>query len=198
MAKDDIEPRKCTTPKFRVSFQNVFKPKSFKGGEPKYSITMLFDKKTDLSKMKLAAKNAGIATFGPVESWPKDKKTGKSKLKMPFRDGDDEREDVDGFANCIFVNATSKSPPQVIDSDGKMPILSEVGLYSGCYARASLIAFGFDNEGGKGIAFSLQNIQKWEDGEPFSSKPKAEDEFEAIEGSESAASDDGDDDPFAT
>lgn len=197
MANDDIELRKCTTPKFRVSFPNVFKPKSFKGGDPKYSITMLFDKKTDLAKMKLAAKNAGIEKFGPVESWPKDKKTGKSKLKMPFRDGDDEREDLDGFTNCIFVNATSKSPPQVIDKDGKTTLTSEVDLYAGCYARATLIAFGFDNEGSKGIAFALQNIQKWEDGEPFSGKPKAEDEFEAIEGAESTAEDDTDEDPFA-
>lgn len=189
MANDDIELRKVTTPKFRLSFPNVFKAKSFRGGDPKYGITMLFDKKADLAKMKLAAKNAGIEKFGPVESWPKDKKTGKLKLKMPFRDGDDEKSEMDGYANCIFVAATSKSPPQVVDKDGKTPITSEVGLYAGCYARATLIAFGFDVEGSKGIAFALQNIQKWDEGEPFSGKPKAEDEFEAIEdGSNSASS----------
>lgn len=196
MANDDIEPRKCTTPKFRVSFPNVFKPKSFKDGEPKYSITMLFDKKTDLAKMKLAARNAGIQKFGPVESWPKDK-NGKSKLRMPFRDGDDEKAEMDGYENCIFVNASSKSPPQVIEADGKTPIVSEVSLYAGCYARASLIAFGYDESGNKGISFALQNIQKWEDGEPFSGKPKAEDEFEAIEGAGPTAQDDGEEDPFA-
>lgn len=197
MANDDIQKRKCTTPKFRVSFPTVFKPKSFKGGDPKYGLTMLFDKKTDLKAMKEAAKNAGIEKFGPVENWPKDKKTGKTKLKMPFRDGDDERDNLDGFAGCIFVNATSKSPPQVIDKDGRTPLTSEVDFYAGCYARATLIAFGFDNEGSKGIAFALQNLQKWEDGESFSGRPSAEEDFEPLEETEKSVSESTEADPFA-
>jgi hypothetical protein len=61
-------------------------------------------------------------------------------------------------------------------------------FFSGCYARASLVAFAYDKMGNKGVSFALQNIQKTRDGEPFSGRKKAEDEFDAIEdGSDDAA-----------
>lgn len=188
--KMDIALKKCTTPKFRVSFPNVFKAKSFKDQEAKFSITMLFDKKTDISELRRAARNAIVEKFGEDKTkWPK-------KLRMPFRDGDEEKEGVTGYENVIFVGASSKTRPGVIDRE-KAPITEEDdAFYAGCYARATLIAFYYDNTGNKGVSFALQNLQKLGDGEKFSGKRDAAEEFDDLESedAESGSDDDSGDD----
>lgn len=171
--KMKVEEKKCLTPKFRVSFPAVFKAKAFKEQEPKYSVVMLFDKKADLKELKRAANNAIIEKFGPDKTrWP-------AKLRSPFRDGN-EKQDLQGYANTIFVTASSKQQPGVINQR-KEDILSEQEFYAGCYARATLIAFYYDQSGNKGVSFSLQNLQKMADGEKFSGRRDAAEEFDEVE-----------------
>jgi hypothetical protein len=55
-------------------------------------------------------------------------------------------------------------------------------FYAGCFARATIRAFAYDKNGNKGVSFALQNVQKLKNGEPFGSKRKAEDDFEAVAG----------------
>ena len=173
-------PAKCTSPEFRVSYPHVFKAHSgFEGQEPKFSITMLFPKDTDLKELKRAALNAAVEKFGPKEKWPK-------VFRLPFRDGD-EKSDLQGYEGHTFVAASSKQRPGVINGQ-KIPIIKEdETFYAGCYARATLIAFAYDTAGNKGVSFALQNIQKLGDGEPFSGRKKAEEEFDSV--------DDGSDNP---
>lgn len=177
--KMPIEKKKCTTPEFRVSFPHVFKKHQFENNEPKYMITMLFPKSTDLKELKRAVHNAA------TEKWGLDKTKWPKKLKMPFRDGE-EKEELMGYAGNIFVAASSKQKPGVIGNkkvDGAFPQLTEEDgtFYAGCYARATLIAFAYDTMGNRGVAFALQNLQKLRDGEQFSGRKKAEDEFDEIE-----------------
>lgn len=167
-----LEDKKCITPKFRVSFPSVFTPKSFEGNEAKYSVVMLFEKGVDLKDLKRAVHNVAVAKWGPKEKWPKN-------LRMPFRDGD-ERSDLEGYANHIFVTASSKNKPGLINQR-KNPILTEEEFYAGCYARASIVAFAYDMKGNKGVSFGLQNIQKLSDGESFTGRRAAQDEFDAVE-----------------
>lgn len=175
--KDSIKKKKVITPKFRVSFPQVFKPKAFEDQEAKFSVVMLFDGKTDLKAMQKAADYAAIEKWGPKDSWsPKLKK----KLKSPFRDGD-EREDTEGYKGKTFVTATSKLKPQVIDLEHE-PITEESGgFYAGCYAQASVIAFAYDTKGNCGVSFSLQNLIKVADGKPFSGRKDAKDDFKDLE-----------------
>jgi ssDNA-binding protein len=181
--KMKVEDKKCMTPEFRVSFPAVFKPKAFKNQEPKYSVVMLFNKKTDLKELKRAYMNAGIEKWGPDQKkWP--------VFKNPtFRNGD-EKQDVQGYPGTIFVTASSKQPPGIINQR-KEDIISEQEFYAGCYARATLIAFAYGNpkEGiPYGISFSLQNLQKLRDGDKFSGRRDAADEFDEVEdGSEDAS-----------
>jgi hypothetical protein len=194
IVKKKVEGRDC--PAFRVSFPHVFKPSDPKPGfESKYSITMLFPKTTDLKELKRAAMNAVIEEYGPDRnSWPK-------KFRWPFRDGDTDRPDSKGYAGSIFVTATSKQRPQVVDGRNKnAAIIEEDGtFYAGCWAKASLIAFTYDKAGNKGVSFSLQNIQKVKDDEKFSGRRDAHEEFDSIDdGSDDASNfESGDDDnPF--
>lgn len=139
---------------------------------------MLFSKSTDLKSLKNAAHNAATEKWGPKEKWPKN-------MRMPFRDGN-EKGDLQGYEDMIFVSASSKLAPQVVSSkkvDGQFPRLTkdDEQFYAGCYARATLIAFAYDTMGNKGVSFSLQNVQKLRDGEAFSGRKNADDEFESVE-----------------
>ena len=79
---DKIDVPNVMTPKFRVSFPNVFRP-----GKPvdptkagKYSVTMLFDKDANLEPLKKAMVDFMTKKFGPNQaSWPK-------LSRNPFRD----------------------------------------------------------------------------------------------------------------
>ena len=181
--------KKITTGEFRVSYANVFEPTKFEGQTPKYGVTMLFPKGTDLSPMKKLAQEA------LNEKWP-DKSKRPKGLRNPFRDGDTEKPDVDGYAGMTFVRANSKQKPGVVDRQ-RNPIFTEEEFYSGCYARATLTAYAYDHAGNRGVAFGLQNLQKLRDGEEFSGRAKAEDDFEVYEDDSDGAvfdnEDDGDD-----
>lgn len=179
--KKSVEEKKCKTPEFRASFPHVFKPHTgFEGQEAKFSVVMLFDKKTDLKELKRAAFNAATEKWGPKDKWPKN-------FRLPFRDGS-EKSDLQGYENTIYVTATTKQRPGVVDQK-LVPITEEdQSFYAGCYARATLIAFAYDKAGNRGVSFSLQNIQKLRDGEAFSGRKKAEDEFESVEDSSEDAS----------
>lgn len=188
--KMEIEKKKCLTPEFRVSFPHVFeKHTGFAGQEAKFSIVMLFTKKTDLKELKRAAFNAATEKWGDKTKWPK-------QLRMPFRDGD-EKSDLMGYEGTIFVSASSKQKPQVVGNkkvDGQFPQLSKEDeqFYAGCYARATLIAFAYDKAGNKGVSFSLQNVQKLKDGEQFSGRKNADDEFDEVEDESDDAANYGD------
>ena len=115
-----------------------------------------------------AAIEEGIAKFGG-------KKPNKAAITLPLRDGDTERED-EAYAGHWFINANSKTAPQIVDKAVK-PILDRDEVYSGCYARVSLNFYAFNSNGNKGIACGLGNIQKIKDGEPLGGRSLATDDF---------------------
>ena len=177
---------KVTTPKFRASYANVFIARAINEGEdPKYSITMLFNKNDPgLKRMKIAAKVARDAKWGNKP--PKN-------LRNPFRDGDEEEDKGDAYKGKIFVYASGKSKPGILDAD-KIDITSAEEFYSGCYARATINAFAYDTKGNKGISFGLNNLQKLGDGERLDGHTSADDDFDVYE-PEDSDTQDGDDDP---
>lgn len=171
---------KLITPVARLSFPHVFRRQEGDMGAGKYAATLLFPKDTDLSALKAAAAACIKVKWG-------DKKP--SNLRSPFRDGDEK--ELDGYAGCIYIRATSKTKPGVVDANVQ-PILDEEELYPGCYVRASLSVYAYDQSGNKGVSFGLLNLQKVKDGDSFSSTSKAEDDFSPLESAKSsgASSDD--------
>ena len=75
---------------------------------------------------------------------------------------DTERDD-EAYSGCYFVNANSKTAPQIVDKHVR-PILDRSEVYSGVYAHVSLSFYAFNTNGNKGIACGLGNIQKVKDG----------------------------------
>lgn len=165
---------KVITGKVRFSYANVHTARSMdEGSEPKYSTAILIpksDKKT-IAACQKAIKNA-------IEKGINEKWNGKkpANLKIPLRDGDEERPDDPVYENCYFFNASSKNKPQIVDADLN-PIMSQDEFYSGCYGRASINFYPFNVSGNKGIAAGLNNLQKLEGGERLGGGSSAEDDF---------------------
>ena len=157
----------------RLSYFHGWEPTSINGGPERYSVSVLIPK-DDKETVKAindaidAAIEEGIAKFGG-------KKPNKAAIKLPLRDGDTERED-EAYAGHWFINANSKTAPQIVDKAVK-PILDRDEVYSGCYARVSLNFYAFNSNGNKGIACGLNNLQKIRDGEPLGGKSSAESDF---------------------
>lgn len=174
------------TPKFRVSFANVFRPQPPMAGskpdaKPKYGLTMLFPKDADLSALKHAAHMAAVEKFGDKLKDPNFAKT----LRSPFRDQGEKQHE--GYVpGCIFVNATSAQRPGLVDQNVQ-PIIEESQFYSGCYAIASVNAFAYEQMGNRGVAFGVNNIQKVGDGEPLGGRVRPEAEFKPVEGAAAPA-----------
>lgn len=178
-------PTKVKTGKFRSSYANVFVARAVNEGEdPKYSITMLFDKgDPSLKDLKAAAKAAIAAKWGANP--PK-------KLRSPFRDGDDPDEDRgEAYKGKVFIYASGKSKPGIVDgSTDRNSITSPEEFYSGCFARATVNAFAYDTKGNRGVSFGLNNLQKLGDGERLDGHTSAEDDFDDYK-SDSTDADDG-------
>lgn len=166
---------KVVTGKVRFCYANVFEPVAMNEGEqPKYSICVLIPKSDTktldaINKAIEAAKVAGKAKIAD--------KNGKipSTIKIPLRDGDEERGDDPAFEGMMFINANSNRKPAIVDKELN-PIMSRDEFYSGCYGRVSLNFYAF-NVQSKGIAAGLQNIQKLEDGEMLAGGSTAEEDF---------------------
>jgi hypothetical protein len=167
---------KVVTGMVRFSYANVWEPKSINGGDEKYSVSLIIpktDKKTiaQIEAAIEAAKQEGKAKFGgkiPVN------------LKLPLRDGDIDRSEDEAYKNSYFVNANSKERPGIVDNSVK-PILDQSEFYSGCYGRASITFYAFNQNGNKGVAVGLQNLQKLLDGEALSARSRAEDDFSTFD-----------------
>ncbi|WP_149867371.1 DUF2815 family protein [Dehalococcoides mccartyi] len=170
-------PTKVITGESRLSYANLWEPKSINGGTPKYSVSIIIPKSDAHTVAKIKA--AIEAAYHEGET--KLKGNGKTvpplaSLKTPLRDGDIDRPDDEAYADSYFINANSGTAPGIVDHDCET-IFERSQIYSGVYARASVNFYAFNSNGNKGIACGLNNIQKLCDGDPLGGKPRAEDDF---------------------
>lgn len=204
MAEQNDE-TKIKTPVGILSYPHLFTPQASKepGKKAKYSATIiLFPPGADLSRfdeypaLKEALKDADLkpmvaaAAAAAKARWG-DKAEGmmrSGQLKSPFRKEGDVHGTVmkeKGYPEgCVFLNLRSDNRPQIVSrfpgADGKAQIITdETLIYPGCLVRLSGRAFGYDNSGNKGIAFGLNNVQKWADGPRLDGRAAGQDEFDA-------------------
>jgi hypothetical protein len=181
------------SPAFRLSYPALFEPKETLNGDLKYSITMLFPSEKLVAQLKaskhpaatwMAADNCkgffqeitkvARGNFGPDVQM--------ASLKLPnLRNGDlpkpngktDENE-----KGYIIVRSTSKDKPDSRRQD--MTIISDPSeLYAGCWCRAVLTIAPFYKPQ-HGVTVYLSGVQKLADDAAFSSRPRIEDEFDAV------------------
>ncbi len=180
----------AVTPIFRASYPNVFKARMNKlKKREEFSVVALLEPGADLGPLKKAMADACEKRWGTDKNvWPK-------KLRSPIRaneerakevvapDGTKETKLPDGYlAGGHFINLTSKEQPAVLDQTGQRVITEPSKFYAGCYARARVFAYAYDEGGNQGVSFFLNNLQFAKDGEPFSGRPPVEEAFAPIEG----------------
>lgn len=60
----------------------------------------------------------------------------------------------------------------------RQEIIDRSEVYSGVYGRASISFYAYSTNGARGIACSLNNLQKVRDGQPLGSRSSAADDFD--------------------
>ncbi len=165
------------TGKVRFSYMAVFEPRKTPNGDEKYSVTLLIPKSdvdtyqrivnaiNQCLQENLADKFKGVMPANP---------------NLPIYDGDGLRQSGEPFGTeCKghwVINAKSNSAPEIVDSNGN-PIISKTEIYSGCYGRASIRFYAYNQNGNKGVGCGLGNIQKLEDGQPLDGRTTAAEDF---------------------
>ena len=168
-----MESTKVVTGTVRFSYAHVFKPHAIVDGQdPKYSVCLLI-KKSDTRTIERIQKAIEAAKSQGKAKW---NNKVPANLKLPLRDGDEERPDRPEYAGCYFLNANSTQKPGIVDENCSA-ILDAEEFHSGCYGRASINFFPFNTAGNRGIGCGLNNLQKLRDGEALSSRSTPEDDF---------------------
>lgn len=175
----NVNPTKVITgPNTRWSYANVWEPKSINGSDPKYSVSLIIPKSDTavVQRIKDAIKAAYEDGQGKLKG------NGRSvpaleNIKTPLRDGDREKPDDPAYRNAWFLNANSTQQPGIVDAD-RQEIIDRSEVYSGVYGRASISFYAYATNGAKGIACSLNNLQKIRDGQPLGSRTSAADDFD--------------------
>lgn len=169
------------TSEFRAAYPNVIEPKlNTLSNKEEYGMTCLFPDGADLSNLIAMALAATVKKWGEDKSkWPKD-------LQSPFKDQSEfKNNDTDKLYDgakpgCKMIRIKSYDQPVVYDQQ-KNEILEERNFYGGCFARATVSAFAFDQGKNRGISFWFNAVQKTKEGEPLGGRSNPESDFEAIE-----------------
>lgn len=178
----DLNSTKVVTGKVRFSFVNVFEARAFGEGQtPKYSVMLLIPKSDvgTVSRIKKAidaAAQKGLSTKFGGKLPAVLKTTLKDADKDMDQDGEIFADKWDYTAGHYIINVSTQVQPQIVDANLN-PIINPTEFYSGCYGRASINFFAYNNNGNKGISAGLNNLQKLEDGESLGSFTTAEQDF---------------------
>lgn len=168
----------------RCSYVYVTSPrKNEDGSDGKYSVQIILDKShPQLNEIKKAIKAAAIDKFGA--------KIKMGMLKLPLRDGDEEREDEE-YEGAFFVNVNGGRKPGILNRKKQPADVDDINeyCYSGAYFNVSVNFYGFEKEGNRGVAAGLNNIMLLRKGDRLDGSSTAGQDF-----ADMAAEEDDDDD----
>ena len=164
----------------RISFANIWEAKSINGGEEKYSVSCIIPKSDKATLMKIHKAVEAAKEAGKAKRWG-----GKipANLKLPLRDGDIDRPDDEAYADAMFINATSKEAPQIVDRKVQ-PVLDPMDCGSGDYCNVSVNFYAFNANGNRGVAAGLGNVQLVRSGERLAGKASASSDFTEMDDEE--------------
>ncbi|CDH07893.1 putative protein p50 [Xenorhabdus bovienii str. oregonense] len=158
---------KIKLPNVRPAFPELWEATQVNGqGDYKFRSAFLMPKERkdlmaeiEAAILKVATDKWGAKAEGIIKS------IRGNNMRFNFRDGDD-KPDYDGYAGCMYISASNKARPLVIDRD-RTPLTAQDGRpYSGCYVNATIDIFAYDNNG-KGISATLLGVQFLRDGDAF-------------------------------
>ena len=164
----------------RLAFPHLWTAESVNGtGDPKFSCVLLLEPDSPSVKaVREAVEAVGKDKWGG--KWPAVKKELEAKDRLPLHDGA-QKADYDGFAGMLYISASSKMRPLVIDRD-RTPLAEADGKpYAGCYVHAIVDVWAQDNQFGKRVNAALAGVQFARDGDAFGGVTASADDFDALE-----------------
>jgi hypothetical protein len=191
------------TPKCVISYPHLYTPQMPPNPRPgqkaRFSAVLLFPIQMEEEDQELFKAMREAAAGKAVEKWKSIENVkammqmpAPHTLKWPFRTDNVKADgsvkwDKEKF-QC-FINVWSETAPGVVSrwadpNDPKrrpMKILDPSKIFAGCIVKVSVNPFAYEQQGNRGIAFGLQNVQLWqnEDVERLDNRANAEDEFTA-------------------
>ncbi len=164
----------------RLAFPNLFEARGVGDSEPRFSATFIFPVDGEAHKAMTAA----------IEQVAKEKwgakteasmKTVRAKNKLCLHDGA-EKARYDGFDGMMYVSASNKDRPLVVDRK-RAPLQPGDGLpYAGCHVNAQIDIWAQENQYGLGINAGLLGVQFAKEGDRFGGGGVASaDAFDEIE-----------------
>lgn len=158
----------------RLSFPALFTARAVEGSEPRFSASFLMDNE------KHKALIAKIQTT--IDRLALDHFKKKVVFKSCLHDGS-EKEDKEGYGDGVmYINASRKTRPAVVNRDVSPLTEADGVVYAGCYVNATIRLWVQDNKFGKRVNAELRAVQYYGKGDAFGAGPvKAEDEFTAVE-----------------
>lgn len=147
----------------RISFVNVFKPKSNDKGEEKYGLTAMFTPDhPDYGLVKdrilaVASKEWGEQVVPVMKAM-------KIADKICVHDGDGKLKYPE-FRGLLYFNAYNLIKPTVYNKSGLSLEVDDGTVYSGCYANIIVDFWAQDNKHGQRVNAEIQGLQFHADGE---------------------------------
>jgi hypothetical protein len=148
-------------------------------GEPKFQATLGFPPDHPaVAEIKAAMQKVAI------EKWKGDAGVIFSEIKAAgktcLNDGA-KKASKEGFAGNLYVAASNKQKPLIIDANKSPLTIADGKPYSGCQVNARIQIWAQDNKWGKRVNASLMGVQFVKDGPRLSGGGVASaDDFEAI------------------
>lgn len=170
----------------RLAFPDLWKPGKPMAGstsDPKHGGSFIFAPDSDAAKVA-QAEFIKVATekFGPnagaiLAELPKDKKCLRRGDGNLAKDGTVRN----GFAGMLYLRASNKIRPVVVNRD-KTPLTEADGKpYAGCYVNVTVDIYAHDKPGlGKRVDATLLAVQFVRDGEAFGGGVGSADDFDDL------------------
>ena len=174
---------KVVTGRVRLSYAHLVQPEeAMDGGAAKYSTSILIpkDDQATVEAIRRAVEAAYKVGEGRLRGNGRNVPP-LATLRTPLRDGDTERPDDEAYRGCWFLTARSTTKPGIVDRNLN-EVIDPAEVYSGRWARVSMTAFAYNNNGNRGIGMGLLNVQLLDDDEPLGGgRSRPQDDFGSID-----------------
>src|SRR5215467_3808953 len=148
------------TPIGILSFPVLFTPRPVvPGGEPRFSINLLFDQAAQKTTEWAAMKRAVAQTID--DEWGSGKSQDAAfikRLKLPFLACKDQPYDGYDIPGGMFIRPWTKNKPGVVDA-ARQEITVPGDVWAGQVVRATVSPFAYEQTGNRGVSFGLANVQ---------------------------------------
>lgn len=179
IVKVNRERHMIITPVVRLSFPQLFVPKSFQDdpNKPKTFRCDLIAPSKDVWKEPYQGKKTQTVsllkaiTNCKVDQWGNNKSNWPSFTYPPIKNGNDrvtqEGKVYEGYEDSVFISPSTGEnyPPKIVLANGKDA--TERDLYGGCYVRAQILCRPYQTPLMAGVSLRLLSVMKVKEGQKF-------------------------------